>query len=273
MVEWSPSQWNIGVKKTVIHLDSAYAEIDASYIPTLEMVGSIPRIVQQINKQLAEKDRRIDPYFKTLQQKTEDDIRGFADDDSYPMKPKRILKDIRDTLGDDDILVSDVGAHKMWIARQYGARKSKTCFISNGFCSMGGSMPGAMEAKRLYPHKKVVAVCGDGGFIMSIQALSTAVAQRIPFVVVVWEDHQYGLIKWKQEMHFQAHSHTELPHSNLEMVASAIGCHAKRIASADDFKPVLDWALANNDNPTVLVVPVDYSENMKLFYHLKNKMK
>jgi acetolactate synthase-1/2/3 large subunit len=273
LVEWSPAHWNIGVKKNIIHLDAAPAEIDMSYIPILEMVGSIPHIIQKINGQLTEQDRKKFPYFKAIQQKAEEDIRSFADDAGFPMKPKRILKDIRDTLADDDILVSDVGAHKMWIARQYGARKSKTCFISNGFCSMGGSMPGAMEAKRLYPHKKVVAVCGDGGFIMSIQALATAVAQRISFVVVVWEDHQYGLIKWKQEMHFQAHSHTELAHADLEKVASAMGCHAKRITCADDFKFALDWALANNDNPTVLVVPVDYSENMKLFYHLTNKMK
>jgi acetolactate synthase-1/2/3 large subunit len=273
MVEWSPAHWNIGIKKTIIHIDTAPAEIDESYIPQLEMVGSIPHIMQQINAQLTEQCKKTTPYFKKIQQKTEEDIRRFADDDSFPMKPKRILKDIRDTLADDDILVSDVGAHKMWIARQYGARQSKTCFISNGFCSMGGSMPAAMEAKRLLPHKTVVAVCGDGGFAMSIQALMTGVAQHIPFIVIIWEDHEYGLIKWKQEMHYHEHSHTALSHADLADVARSLGCHAKRITAACDFKPALHWAMNNKKSPSVLVVPVDYSENMKLFYHLKNKLK
>lgn len=273
LIEWSPANWNVGVKKQIIHIDSVPAEIDECYLPRLELIGSIPRIVQQINAKLTIKDRKKAPYFNDIQQKTEADIRGFAEDDSFPMKPKRILKDIRDVLGDADILVSDVGAHKMWIARQYGARQSHTCFISNGYCSMGGSMPGAMEAKRLYPKKNVVAVCGDGGFIMSIQALVTGVGAHIPFVVIIWEDREYGLIKWKQEMHYHEHSHTELPHSNLTAIAEAIGCHAKRVTSAQLFKPALQWALANQGAPSVLVVPVDYSENMKLFHHLQDSIK
>ena len=273
MVEWSPSKWNIGCKKVIVHIDAAPAEIDAHYLPSIEMVGSIPNIIQQINQKLSNKQIKKEPYFEAIQQKAEEDIRGFADDDSFPMKPKRILKDIRDTLADEDILVSDVGAHKMWIARQYGARRSKTCFISNGFCSMGGAMPGAMEAKRLYPDKNVVAVCGDGGFVMSIQSLFTGIAQQIPYVVIVWEDHEYGLIKWKQEMHFEQHSHTELPYTNLALLAESIGCHAKRIEASDAFKPALQWALSHQDKPTILVVPVDYSENMKLFFHLQDKMK
>lgn len=268
-VEWSPSNWNIGVEKVIIHIDSAPAEMDQHYLPVMEMVGSIPRTMSKINRQLTAAMRKDAPIFEDLQKRVEADIRGFADDAGFPMKPKRILKDLRDTLRDEDILVSDVGAHKMWIARQYGARHSKTCLISNGFCSMGDSMPGAMVAKRLYPEKHVVAVCGDGGFMMSIQALATGVMYQVPFVVVVWEDFQYGLIKWKQEMHFNEHSHTELKHHDLAQVAKAIGCHAKRIHASAEFIDALQWALQQQDYPTVLVVPVDYSENMKLFHHLQ----
>ena len=134
-------------------------------------------------------------------------------------------------------------------------------------------MPSSMEAKRLYPHKNSVAVCGDGGFVMSIQSLFTGVAQHIPFVVVVWQDGQYGLIKWKQEMQFHEHSYTELYNWDLTAIASSIGCHAKHVTASKDFVPILKWALANKNNPTVIVVPVDYSENMKLFYHLQNEMK
>ncbi len=272
MVEWSPANWNIGCEKTIVHLDAAPAEIDQHYLPTLELVGSIPQILQQINAKLGAQQSKKEPYFAAIQQKTEEDIRSFSDDDGFPMKPKRILKDIRDVLANEDILVSDVGAHKMWVARQYGARQSKTCFISNGFCSMGGSLAGAMEAKRLYPQKRVIALCGDGGFIMSNQALFTGVTEKIPYVVVVWEDQQYGLIKWKQEMHYHTHSHTELHHRDLTGFAQAIGCNAKKIQQSNELVPALKWAFANKNAPTVLVVSVDYSENMKLFHHLQKKM-
>jgi acetolactate synthase-1/2/3 large subunit len=273
VVEWLPANWNKGVKKTIIHIDSIGGETDNHYLPSLEMVGSIPQIIQQINAGLTKAQTKEAPYFEAIQNKAREDIRSFATDDGFPMKPKRILKDIRDTLADSDILISDVGAHKMWIARQYGARKSKTCFISNGFCSMGGSMPGAMEAKRLYPNKQVVAVCGDGGFIMSIQALFTGVSQKIPFVVIIWQDEEYGLIKWKQEMHYGQHAYTEVAHHDLAGIAKAIGCHARQVKSTKDFRKDLLWALANKEAPTVLVIPVDYSENMKLFHHLKQRTK
>ncbi len=270
LVEWSPAKWNQGAAKKIIHINSAPAEVDAHYLPEVELVGSIPLIIKAVNAKLSKAHVKSEPYFAAIQKHAEEDIRGDADDDRCPMTPKRILKDLRDILGDDDILVSDVGAHKMWVARQYGARHSKTCFISNGFCSMGGSMPGALEAKRLYPKKKVVAVCGDGGFVMSIQALFTAQEHHIPIVVVVWEDHQYGLIKWKQEMHFHTHSHTELHNKNLEGIAAAMGCHAVRIHASQEFKPTLQQAFKEN-RPSVIVVPVDYSENMRLFQHLKTQ--
>jgi acetolactate synthase-1/2/3 large subunit len=270
MVEWSPAKWNLGQAKKIIHLNSAPAEVDAHYLPDVELVGSIPLIMEELNAKLTPAHVKQAPYFAAIQHQAELDIRGDADDDRCPMTPKRILKDLREVLRDEDILISDVGAHKMWVARQYGARQSKTCLISNGFCSMGGSMPGALEAKRLYPQKHVVAVCGDGGFVMSIQALFTAVDQHIPCVVVVWEDHQYGLIKWKQEMHFNTYSHTELHHGDLAIMAAAIGCHAVRIQASEQFKPALLNAF-QEQRPSVIVVPVDYSENMRLFHHLSQK--
>jgi len=273
MVEWPPSKWNPNGDKTIIHINSADAEVDASYMPKLEMVGSIPVILDQINAKLTDKQTKPEPYFAEIQKKTETDIRSYKDDDSFPMTPKRILKDVREVMADDGILVSDVGAHKMWIARQFGAKHSKTCFISNGFCSMGGSMPGALEAKRLYPNKDVLAICGDGGFMMSIQALATGVRLSVPFVTLVWDDNAYGLIKWKQEMAFQTESNVELNNPDLAVLSAAFGCHSRSIASNDDLVPALQWAFANKDKPTVLVVPVDYSENMKLFHHLKTVVK
>lgn len=273
MVEWPPAHWNNDVKKKIIHINAAPAEVDQYYIPDLEMVGSIPIIIEQVNQNLTADHVKSEPYFAAIQKKAEEDIRSYRDDNSFPMTPKRILRDLREVLADDDILVSDVGAHKMWVARQYGARKSKTCFISNGFCSMGGSMPGALEAKRLKPNKKVVALCGDGGFMMSIQALLTGVRIKVPFVVLLWEDDHYGLIQWKQEMEFNQESHVALHNPDLVQVAHAYGCFSKRIESAEKLVSTLNWAFANKEKPTVLVVPVDYSENMKLFHHLSKVVK
>lgn len=272
MVEYPPARWNNGVQKKIIHINSAEAEVDGHYIPDIEMVGDIKVILSQLDAGLTEEHRKAEPYFADKQDLIETDVRSDKLDDSFPMTPKRILNDIREVLADDDMLVSDVGAHKMWVARQYGARQSKTCFISNGFCSMGGSMPGALEAQRLNPDRNAVALCGDGGFMMSIQALPTGVQFKIPFVVVLWEDDHYGLIKWKQEMHFHEHSHVDLVNPDLQKLAEAFGCHSTRVESAEDFIPQLKAALAVTDRPSVIVVPVDYSENMKLFHHLKDSI-
>ena len=272
MVEYPPARWNTGKSKQIVHINTAYAEVDQHYLPDQEIVGNIRVILEQMNTALDEQGasiRKADAYFSEQQQRIEHDIRADRHDDSYPMRPKRLLYDIRDTLGEQDILVSDVGAHKMWVARQYGARASKTCFISNGFCSMGGSMPAALEARRLRPDRNVVALCGDGGFMMSIQALVTGVQYNIPFTVIVWEDDYYGLIKWKQEMAYNTCSHVDLCNPDLVQLARAYGCYSRRIDAAADFQPALARALQQQDQPAVLVVPVDYSENMQLFRHLQ----
>jgi acetolactate synthase-1/2/3 large subunit len=276
MVEYPPARWNVGTKKKVIHLNAAAAEVDKDYLLDIEMIGDIKVILDQINQVMLQTPGaygKPEAYFESEQKRIQDDIRSDINDDAYPMRPKRILHDIRDTLRDEDILVSDVGAHKMWVARQYGARQSKTCFISNGFCSMGGSMPGALEAKRLYPEKNVVALCGDGGFMMSIQALVTGVQCKIPFVVVLWEDDYFGLIKWKQEMAFNKHSHVNLCNPDLVNLARAYNCHADKVDKSENFRLILESALKRTDKPSVIVVPVDYSENMKLFQHLKDVVK
>ena len=273
MVEYPPARWNIGKEKKIIYINADIAEVDQDFVPDVEMVGNMNTILQQINARLDKSHLKQDPYFASMQKAIQQDVRDGNDDPSFPMKPKRILADIRSTLRDQDILVSDVGAHKMWVARQYGARQSKTCFISNGFCSMGGSMPGALEAKRLHPEKQVVAVCGDGGFMMSIQALVTGVQLKVPFVTVLWEDDHYGLIKWKQEMHYNTCSHVDLQNPDLQKLAEAYGCHSVRIENTEDFTTALQKALRIQDRPSVLVVPVDYSENMKLFHHLHEAVK
>src|SRR3990167_9430238 len=264
MVEWHPERWNEGGKKKIIHIGTRPAEVDKNYIPQVELVGKITGILELINAKLTSEHKKNALSFAKIRAAITADLEEYNKNDSFPMKPQRMLSDIRSVLRDDDILISDVGAHKMWIARQYLTYQSKTCFISNGFCSMGGAMPGAFAAKKIYPEKNVVAVCGDGGFIMSVQTVATAAHYKVPFTVLVWEDHYYGLIKWKQEMEFNESSHVNLNGVDLVTVSKGFDCKARRLDAADQLIPALKESFKEKTRPTVIVVPVDYSENMKL---------
>lgn len=264
LVEWLPEFWNIGTAKKIIHIDVVSAEVDRKYLPDIELIGDIEYILQEINEKITEQQVKDELLFADIREKIIEDLQLETTSDHFPLKPQRVLHDLRTFLQDDDILISDVGAHKMWVARQFPAYKPKTCFIYNGFCAMGGAIPGAIIAKWLYPEKTVVALCGDGGFIMSIQALVTAVQYQTPIIVIVWEDDYYGLIKWKQEMAYHECSNVELVNPDLAAVAKSFGCNARRIYHAQELLPVLEQIKKDNMGPTILVLPVDYSENMKL---------
>ena len=134
-------------------------------------------------------------------------------------------------------------------------------------------MPGALEAKRLKPELNVVALCGDGGFMMSIQALATGVAEKIGFTVLLWDDDNYGLIKWKQQMHFGRYSHVDLKNQDLAEIAKSFGAHGVKLKNSEDLIPELKKSFEIKDRPSVIVIPVDYSENMRLFEHLKSAVK
>jgi acetolactate synthase I/II/III large subunit len=266
MVEWHPDRWNSGCKKKIIHIDTVPAEVDKNYLPEIELVGHVTRTLTEINERLGSEYKKDEASFKKLREEIIADFKELDADDSFPMKPQRIIYDLRQMMRDDDMLISDTGAHKMWVARQYLTYLPKTCFISNGFCSMGIAMPSAFAAKRLFPEKNVVALCGDGGFLMSVQSLITASRYEVPITVLVWEDKHYGLIKWKQEMGFKKSSHVELHHDNVDLVeiAKGAGAKARRLTAAKEFVPALNAAFAEKTQPTVIVIPVDYSENMKL---------
>ena len=176
-------------------------DVNKRYQPAVEVVGDISESIYEILR-CARRD--TEPEFALKLRKTMvAEHAAMAADDSYPMKPAHILADVHKVMSRDDILVSDVGAHKMWIARHYDCYSPNTCLISNGFASMGFSIPGAFAAKLLNPDKKVLAVCGDDGFMMNSQELETAVREKVPFVTLIWEDSSYGLIKWKEQEQFE----------------------------------------------------------------------
>lgn len=262
IVECAPSKWDARPDMTIIHIDTQSADVNRDYQPAVEVVGEISESIYEILRMVRRSS--IPKEMLAIRQQMETEQLEMAADDSFPMKPARILSDIRKVMGRQDILVSDVGAHKMWIARHYNCYEPNTCLISNGFASMGFAVPGAFAAKMLNMDKRVLAVSGDGGFMMNSQELETAVREKIPFVTLIWEDCHYGLIKWKEEEQFGGEScYVDFSNPDFRALAEAMHCKGYRVEKAEDLIPMLEDAFSQ-PIPSVITVQVDYSENMKL---------
>jgi len=269
LVEYSPSFWNAGMDKNVVHIDFLPAEIDYHYTVSVDVVGDIADALWQVNMELERNYasklplQNIDSWQK-LRNTILADFAMEKDDTSFPMKPQKILWDVRAFLGPEDYLLSDVGAHKMWISRYYQCLEANTCLISNGFCSMGFALPGAIGAKIAQPDHKVLAICGDAGFMMNVQDLETAVRLNLNAVFMVWEDGEYGLIKWKQQNQFDGrHSKLDFGNPKWDLLAKSFGMWGKTLTSPDELIPALQEAFQQN-GPALIAVPIDYSENVKL---------
>ena len=275
LVEYAPDLWNCGQPKHIIHIDFEPAEVDAAYQPDVEIVADLADALWQLNEAVNERYEGRLPLFDIaarapLRQTIAEDLAAEAADLSFPMKPQRILSDLRKALGPKDILLSDVGAHKMWVARYYQCHEANTCLISNGFCSMGFALPGAMGARFAHPERKAVALCGDAGFLMNVQELETAARLKLPIVILIWVDGEYGLIKWKQQNHFDGrHSDLAFGNPDFELLAKSFGLWGRTVGKAEEFPGLLEEALAQN-GPALLAVPVDYDENRKLTERLGN---
>lgn len=266
IVECAPAKWDARPDMYIVHIDTMPADVNKRYQPAVEVVGDITESIYEILRtahRTGQPERAL-----ALRREMEAEQRAMAADDACPMKPARILADVRRVMGREDILVSDVGAHKMWIARHYNCYEPNTCLISNGFASMGFAVPGAFAAKLLHPEKKVLAVCGDGGFMMNSQELETAVREQVPFVTLIWEDSHYGLIKWKEEEQFGGDScYVHFSNPDFKALAEAMHCKGYRVERAGALVPTLEEAF-RQEVPSVITVPVDYSENMKLTQRL-----
>lgn len=259
-VEFDPSRWNHERTKKIIHIDTAPAEVDAAYVVEVGVLGNIGSSLDLIAERAKPKDSN---YSTTLREIILKEIEEYADDTGFPVKPQKILSDLRSVLGEEDIVISDVGAHKMWIARMYPAYKPNTCIISNGFASMGIALPGAIAAKLLYPEKKVVAVCGDGGFLMNLQELETAVRLKTPFVSLIMNDNGYGLIQWKQMIHFKREAYVNLGNPDFVTLAKSFGAAGYKVNKTEELLPILKEALEQKV-PAIIDCPVDYRENLNL---------
>jgi acetolactate synthase-1/2/3 large subunit len=260
MVEYHPRLWNPDGDKRIIHVDPVQAEVDEHYMPEVSVVGSIGTALEALAS-LASATRA--DYAGALHNLLTDEAASYRDDACFPMKPQKIVWDVRAALGPDDVVVCDVGAHKLWMARMYRAEKPNTCIISNGFASMGIAVPGAIAAKLARPDSAVVAVTGDAGFMMNSQEIETAVRIGAPIVVLIWTDGSYGLIKWKQEMLYKRTSGIDFSNPDFVKYAESFGARGFAVKSAGELLPTLKEAIESKA-VAVIDCPVDYRENLKL---------
>ncbi len=269
MVEYPPTLWNAGTDKTIIHIDYTPAEIDEHYNPDFELIGDIKQTLRHLTDALRSKHFEYDlTPFRRLRDTMSRELAATANEETTGLvKPQKILWETRKLLARDAIVLSDVGAHKMWIARHFHCHEPNTCLIPNGFCSMGSALPGAIAAALIYPQREILAICGDGGFMMNVQEMETATRLGVNITVMVWEDHEYGLISWKQQAEFG--DTTDLKFGNPDWVnlAQAFGWHCHQLEESRELAATVRAAI-DEPGPSLVIVPVDYRENMKLTQHL-----
>lgn len=263
-VEYAPALWNPGRDKRILSIDTQPAEVDASFRPSVELLGNIGGSIERLHA--AVRGRAPGDHLKghiELREALLSELQVNQHDDGWPIKPQKAIYDLRRALGPLDLVISDVGAHKVWAARLYQAYEPNTVIISNGFAAMGIALPGAIAAKLVYPERQVVALVGDGAFLMNSQELETATRLGTAIKVVVWRDNAYGLIDWKQRNEFGRPFGVEFGNPDLVAYAQSFGIAGFRPSSSEDLYPTLMRAL-EHDGPALVDVPIDYNENIRL---------
>jgi acetolactate synthase-1/2/3 large subunit len=261
LVEHAPKHWNPRRDKKIVVVDSEPAEIDEFFTPEVELVGDIYHVITR----LAEECRDV-PHSggsQRLRDLVLGRLEAAREDDAFPVQPPRALWEIRQALGRQDMLISDVGLHKLWIGRMFPAHEPNTVLIANGLAGMGFALPCAIAAKLVHPDRRVVTVNGDGGFMMNVQELETASRLKTPIVNVIWENRQFGSIVWKQDKKFGEHFGVDFTNPDFVKLAESFGLPGWRCESADDFGARLRHALTL-DVPSLIVLPIDYSLDVAL---------
>jgi acetolactate synthase-1/2/3 large subunit len=236
------------------------AEVDAYYVIEVGVIGDISSSLSALMSKVTPRDSEI---YQELHRAIINQVDEFSEDKSFPLKPEKILYDLRQAMAPEDILISDVGAHKLWVARMFPCKEPNTCLISNGFASMGIALPGGIAAKLARPDLHIVTVSGDGGFLMNVQELETACRLGTPTVNLVFNDRAYGLIAWKQQLQFGRTSYTEFTNPDLMALAHAFGARGYKVNEAGELAAILKEALTLKV-PSVIDCPVDFEENLRL---------
>jgi acetolactate synthase-1/2/3 large subunit len=260
--EFDPVRINPAGDKKIIHIHRFPAEVDVHYPVSVGIIGDISESLNALTAALA--GHRFD-YDDTAPGSglLADEFARGQQDSRFPLAPQRIVADTRAALGRSDVVLVDTGATKMWMARLYPTYERNTCLISNGLSTMAFALPGAIGVKIAKPDVKVLAVAGDGAFLMNSQEIETAVREQIPLVVLIWEDGGYGLIEWKMDLELGEHHYVSFTNPDVVKFADSFGAKGYRITEADQLLPTLKTALAD-DGVSLIACPVDYSENLRL---------
>jgi len=262
LVEYEPKNWNPVLDKKIIHIDFTSSEVDLHYVPEVEIISDIRETLELLEEVLATKKKS--ECHITMRSEFSSVLDAAADTDVWPPHPPRVIHAIRRLLHDDDVLISDVGTCKLWVAKSYPVYRNNTFLISNGLASMGVALPFAITAKFVYPDRKVVAVCGDGGFLMNLQDLETACRLGLNIAIVVFRDNGYNLIKWKAERKFGSSHGVSFSNPDFVKLAESFGAIGYRPETCEEFDRLLKEALTKTV-PVIIDVPIDYTENEMIY--------
>jgi acetolactate synthase-1/2/3 large subunit len=261
--EFSPERMNPHADKKIIHINTFNADTDKHYRVDVSIESDIAQAIAALTAELGNTPLHTVPSTSNIRKLRLEELDKGQRSSDFPLKPQRIVADIRNAMDDNDIVLADTGAIKMWMSRLYPTYQPLTCLTSNGLSTMAFSLPGALGAKLAYPERKVLAVMGDGSFMMNSQEIETAVRENIPLVVLVWVDGSYGLIKWKMDIEEGAHDTVDFGNPDFVKYAQSFGASGYHINSAEELLPTLNKALGEG-GVSVIACPVDYSENMQL---------
>lgn len=260
VIEKPPFFMRPGEQRKVIHFNYSSAEVDAVYFPQIEVVGDIANAIWQLGQSLGPQPHWDFAFFDEVRTALLAQLEERSRDAHFPLYSQRLVADVRTAMGVDDIVCLDNGLYKLWFARNYRCRRPHTLLIDNALATMGAGLPSAIAARLVHTTRKVLAVCGDGGFMMSSQELETAVRLNLDLTILVLRDDAYGMIKWKQ-------AHSKLPSFGMDLgnpdfvaYAESFGAHGYRVESADQLLPLLRHTL-DSEGVHLIEVPIDYSDD------------
>ncbi len=272
--QFDPKKINPNIDKTIIHINTFVEDTDAHYPTALNIMADIGQTLKTLTSVLKDINVTFDVNHPKIRQMITDELRSFENDNSIPMKPQRVVYDTRRAVAEGTKVLVDTGALKMWMARLYPTMHPNTCIIDNSLSTMAWTLPGAVGASFIKDNsgkintKPVLAVMGDGSFMMNVQEIETAVRVGSRMVVLVWEDNAYGLIKWKMDLHAGEHEYVDFTNPDVPKLAESFGARGHVVQKPEDLYNMLKEALAQESGVDVISCPVDYSENMKLIEKL-----
>lgn len=250
--------------KEVVHINFYPATIDDVYVPTLEVVGDIAHTMWLLNEKISVQKHWDFSYFKKVKNVLSSHIHRKDNDNGFPIHPERFVSDFRSVLSEDAIVTLDNGMFKLWISRNFPSYRQNGVLLDNALATMGAGLPAAIAAKLVKPHRNIIAVCGDGGFMMNSQELETAVRLKLDLIVIILNDNGYGMIKWKQDSQNLTSFGLDFDNPDFVKYAQSYGAFGYRINNTEEFKPLIS-RLLKEKGVHVIDLPINYKDNVEVF--------